>query len=293
MQEAAIRSDFRKLARLISAVENGEPGYQEWLQEHHAHHPAPVLGITGPPGAGKSSIVNLLIQAYLDDGDSVAVLAVDPTSPFNFGSLLGDRVRMASHYLNPKVYIRSLGARGSLGGLSAKTLEITDVVQTFSFNRIIVETVGVGQSEVEVAGLADTTVLVLVPEGGDDVQAIKSGIIEVADIFCVNKADREGSDTFISRLKLSLKGMGQEKPVISCSATEGWGIDRLKAAIGTHTTAPDRERKKAQLLAAKARQLLAERRIADFNTKRLVAEIEEQGTANFNVYQWVSEQVFY
>src|SRR5690606_12306870 len=147
------------------------------------------IGITGPPGAGKSTLVNAITGHLVNEGKKIAILAVDPTSPFNFGSLLGDRIRMAQQFNNPNVYIRSLATRGALGGISAKTIEIVDLMKSADFDLILVETVGVGQSEVEIAGLADKTVVVLVPESGDEIQHIKSGLMEVAQGFVVNKAD--------------------------------------------------------------------------------------------------------
>jgi len=159
-------SDPKSLARAISRVENNVSGYREWLATLVPHHNVTVTGITGPPGAGKSTLVSSLISHLLSIGRKVAILAVDPTSPFNKGALLGDRIRMAPYFTNPNVYIRSLATRGSLGGLSANAIEIIDVLKAANYDHIIIETVGVGQSEVEIAGIADTTVVVLVPEGG-------------------------------------------------------------------------------------------------------------------------------
>src|SRR5688572_12291594 len=192
------KGDVRSLARCISIVENEAEGYEELLRSLPVDHDIPVIGITGPPGAGKSTIVNALISELNKEGKKIGIVAIDPTSPFNYGSLLGDRIRMSEHFLNEHVFIRSLATRGSLGGLSAKTIEITDVMKAFPFDYIIVETVGVGQSEVEIVGLADTTIVVLVPEAGDEIQGIKSGIMEIADIFVVNKADRDGADQFVN-----------------------------------------------------------------------------------------------
>src|SRR3954451_14523739 len=196
-----VNGSYRSLARAISLVENKAAGHADILSQLPAFSGSAVIGITGPPGAGKSTIVDALIGEMVRAGKKVGVLCVDPSSPFNFGALLGDRIRMNKWYNHPNVYIRSLANRGSLGGLHPSIIEITDVMKAFGFDYIIVETVGVGQSEVEVAGLADTTVIVLVPEAGDEVQTMKAGLMEIGDIFVVNKADRPGADAFEKNLK--------------------------------------------------------------------------------------------
>ncbi len=193
----------KTLARCISCIENEVPGYEDLLQELPAST-TPVIGITGPPGAGKSTLVDALIGTLVAAGKSVAVLCVDPSSPFNLGALLGDRIRMSEWYNNPLVFIRSLATRGSLGGLHPKIIEISDLVKTAPFDYLIIETVGVGQSEVEIAGLADATVVVVVPEAGDEVQTMKAGLMEIADIFVVNKSDRPDADMFVKNLRLML-----------------------------------------------------------------------------------------
>ena len=204
-------TDFRSVARALTIVENNLNGAADLLKSLTFNTHTPVTGITGPPGAGKSTLVNAIINNLVQQGKKVAVLAIDPTSPFNFGSLLGDRIRMASHFNHPDVFIRSLATRGSLGGLSAKTIEMTDVLKASGFDHIIVETVGVGQSEVEIAGLADLTFVMLVPEAGDEIQNIKSGLMEIADAFIINKADREGADLFINNLKKILQQSKENK----------------------------------------------------------------------------------
>ena len=172
-----MQGDRKALARAITIVENDQDGYRELLLALPAGNKVPITGITGPPGAGKSTLINALLRQLTDAGKKVAVIAVDPTSPFNYGSLLGDRLRMSEHFTNPNVFIRSLATRGSLGGLSEKIIEIVDVMRVADFDMILVETVGVGQSEVEIAGLDDTTIVVVVPESGDEVQTLKSGIM--------------------------------------------------------------------------------------------------------------------
>jgi LAO/AO transport system kinase len=193
------------LARAVSIVENHRAGYDELMTRLHPHiGRAQRLGITGPPGAGKSTVTNLIVQSLRQEGHTVGVIAVDPTSPFTGGALLGDRVRMESVALDPGVYIRSMATRGSLGGLSARTAEVADVLDAFGFDRIIIETVGVGQTELDIARTADTTVVVLVPESGDSIQTLKAGVMEIADIFVVNKGDRPGADRLRNDIELML-----------------------------------------------------------------------------------------
>jgi LAO/AO transport system kinase len=225
------------------------------------------------------------------DGKRVGVIAIDPTSPFNYGSLLGDRVRMGEHATNEQVYIRSLATRGALGGLSAKSIEIVDVMKASNFDVIVVETVGVGQSEIEIVGLADITVLVLVPESGDEIQVLKSGIMEIADIFVVNKSDRPGAAGFAKNITqlLHQKKEGHQV-VITTIATEGKGVEQLKNKLldlGAWT-----QNKKQFLMAEKAFQLIQRKRMKDINKQVL---FEKVGTAmkdkQFNLYRFVEKLV--
>lgn len=193
------------LARAISLVENERPGFQAFL---HAVLETPGfakrVGFTGPPGAGKSSLVAALTRAYRDQSEEVGVVAIDPTSPYSGGALLGDRIRMNDLATDPGIFIRSMATRGSFGGLATTTKEVLDLMDAFGFHRVLVETVGVGQTELEITGAADTVVVILVPESGDAIQAMKAGLMEIADIFVVNKADRPGADRLVRDLRLAL-----------------------------------------------------------------------------------------
>ena len=222
------------IARGISLVENEAEGYLELLTAIEIRS-TPVVGITGPPGAGKSSLTDALIAEYISHEKKVAVLCVDPSSPFNLGAILGDRIRMSHWYNHPGVYIRSLATRGSLGGLSPKIMEVTDLLRSAPFDVIIIETVGVGQSEIEVAGLADVTIVTMVPEAGDEVQTMKAGIMEIADLFVVNKADRPGADKFVKNLAMMMEpgisGTRRQINILKTSALNREGITELYEAI--------------------------------------------------------------
>jgi LAO/AO transport system kinase len=239
--------DRLALARLITRVENRTPQVPAIMQAVHARSGrAYVLGMTGPPGAGKSTLVDRITTLLRKEGLSVGIIAVDPSSPFTGGAVLGDRIRMQTHTLDPDVFIRSMATRGSLGGLARATGDVIKLLDGFGFNWIIIETVGVGQTELDIIRQADTTVVALVPESGDSIQAMKAGLMEVADVFAVNKADRAGAHALMAELRFSVhlhytsRGSNQEVdwevPVLATEGANDVGIGELLEAIKRHRT---------------------------------------------------------
>lgn len=225
------------IARLISAVENDrDTNILEKIFPYtgNAYH----IGITGPPGAGKSTLVNAIAQKLLEKNKKIGIIAVDPTSPFSGGALLGDRIRMADLALNKNVFIRSMASRGSLGGLAQKTKDVALVLDASGMDYILIETIGVGQVELDIAQVCDTTIVVLVPESGDSIQAMKAGLLEIADVIVVNKGDREGCDRLITELKfvfdLREQKAGWYFPILKTIATKNKGIEELVSATGSH-----------------------------------------------------------
>lgn len=285
------QGNTKTLARCISYIENEVKGYEELLQQLPPSQ-TPIIGITGPPGAGKSTLVDALTGLLVKEGKSVAVICVDPSSPFNLGALLGDRIRMSEWYNNPKVFIRSLATRGSLGGLHPKIIEISDLMKVAGFDFIIVETVGVGQSEIEIAGLADITVVVVVPEAGDEVQTMKAGLMEIADVFVVNKSDRPDADLFVKNLRLMLApafhNHSMPVPVIKTIASQKKGIDELLETItDSFLTAKDNE-KRSWLLAEKAFHLIQQKKMTAIDKGLLKQQIEAEGK-DFNLYAFIKQ----
>lgn len=237
--EGLVERRTKALARLISWAENQDPRIDEVLRRLYPRTGgATRLGVTGPPGAGKSTLITELVRAYRNAGERVAVVAVDPSSPFTGGALLGDRVRMGDLSEDPDVFVRSMATRGSLGGLAAATADVLDLLDAAGFDRLVIETVGVGQVELDVALAADTVLVVLVPESGDGVQAMKAGLMEIGNVFVVNKSDRDGAGVLVRELEgiLALSGSpgGWRPPVVETSAVSGIGVEALLAAAAGH-----------------------------------------------------------
>jgi LAO/AO transport system kinase len=229
----------RALARAISTVENRGPESADLLKALFPHSgKARILGMTGAPGAGKSTLVDQLAKLYRREGKTLGIVAVDPTSPYTGGAILGDRIRMQDHHADPGIYIRSMATRGSLGGLARTTADVATVLDASGRDLILIETVGVGQDEVDIVRLADITVVILVPGMGDDVQTIKAGIMEIADIFVINKSDREGAERVEREVRamqsLAMRTDHWSPPIVKTVASEGKGIEELAAAIASY-----------------------------------------------------------
>ena len=292
--------DIRALARAISTVENHAPGWSDLLKAlfPHSGH-ARIIGLTGSPGAGKSTLVDQLARLYRaggsnagesEDKRTIGIIAVDPTSPYTGGAILGDRIRMQEHFADPGIYIRSMATRGSLGGLAHTTADVATVLDASGRDLVLIETVGVGQDEVDIVRLADVTIVILVPGMGDDVQTIKAGIMEIADIFVINKSDHEGADRVEREIRalqsLALRHDGWTPPIVKTVASEGTGIKELAAAIAEYETYLQTENhalKKSmenwqERLVTMLRDTMLEKartQFGDGNLARLAAEVAE------------------
>jgi LAO/AO transport system kinase len=255
--------DARALARAISLVENRSPGWSDLLKSLFPHTgKARVIGLTGPPGAGKSTLVDHMARHFRKDGHTVGIIAVDPTSPYTGGAILGDRIRMQEHFSDPGIYIRSMATRGSLGGLARTTADVTTVLDASGRDIILIETVGVGQDEVDIVRLADVTVVILVPGMGDDVQTIKAGIMEIADIFVINKSDRDGADRVEREIRtlqsLAMRHDNWTPPIVKTVASEGAGVKELDAAISDYESFLQKENRALQKSVEHWRERLVE-----------------------------------
>ena len=277
-------NDHRILSRVITRIENDDyVKGQRFIELYDQAQKAIRLGITGPPGAGKSTITNELIKRFLKNNQTIGVIAIDPSSPFSGGALLGDRVRM-NHYNNDKsVFIRSMGTHGSLGGLARKTQEAGDILAASGKDIIIFETVGVGQGEYDIAKAADLTILVLVPESGDEIQLMKAGLVEIADIFVINKSDREGADRLANTLSSMINAIGNDSkpdaPVFTTVASDGRGMDKLFDGVFDQLDKFDRcgllVQKKKERYRNRVKKLIQEQLLVEFWTEDRLRKLED------------------
>ena len=290
IQQGVEAGNFLALAKAISAIENNADQSTQFLESLRPSS-VPIIGITGPPGAGKSTLIAALIQNWVEAGKRIAVLSVDPSSPFHQGAILGDRIRMREWYLHPQVFIRSLASRGHLGGLNSTTIELTTLLQCAGFDIIILETVGVGQSEVEVAALADTTLVVLVPEAGDDIQMMKSGLMEVADIFVVNKSDRPDAGAFAAHIKqMLLENHAIDTSVVQTIASQKEGMDVLVKAFQDHQTKASHQSSKKRLMLSKTMQLIVAKKMQQLDYTAIEAALAKAMQASsFNIFEFAKQ----
>ena len=285
---------FLKLAKTISGIENKEVSAAKYLESIQPSK-VPIIGITGPPGAGKSTLISAMINVWVGEGKKIAVLTVDPSSPFHKGAILGDRIRMRDWYMHPNVFIRSFASRGHLGGLTSAMIELTTLLQSLNFDIIVLETVGVGQSEVEIADLADTTIVVLIPDAGDDVQMMKSGLMEIADLFVVNKSDRPDAQTFINHIHQMMMENGVSDTlvkVIPTIASQGVGMTNLIQAIDAHQLANTELGANKKLMLAKAIQLIVAHKMRQIDFKQMEQDLEVAcAKPNFNIFEFTQRFV--
>ncbi len=292
--ERILNGDARAISRAATAIENRRPEALALLQELFPRTGrATVIGITGPPGAGKSTLADQMARTARLEGRRVGIIAVDPTSPFSGGAILGDRIRMQAHWNDPGVFIRSMASRGSMGGLAAATTDVALLLDAAGYDLVLVETVGVGQDEVEVARLADVTVVVLMPGMGDDVQAIKAGIMEIADIFVINKADRPGAASLEreidAMLSLGTRPDGWKPPILRAIATEGQGIAEIFAAACRFRAMPARSNHRKMLWSARLREMLRERLLDRIRVEEIEAAAEQVAARERDPYSVVNE----
>jgi LAO/AO transport system kinase len=303
---AAVRSgDPRSLSRAISMVENRSSGCSDLLKALFPHTGnARIIGMTGPPGAGKSTLVDQLAKLYRKQNRTVGIIAVDPTSPYTGGAILGDRIRMQDHFADPGIYIRSMATRGSLGGLARTTADVTTVLDASGRDVILIETVGVGQDEIDIVRLADITVVILVPGMGDDVQTIKAGIMEIADIFVINKSDREGAERVEREIRalqtLATRQDGWTPPIIKTVASDGTGVQELAAALVSYEGFLQKENRalkksvenwQERLVEMLRVALLDKARAQIGNLKSLAAEVAEHKRDPYTVIEEISKNL--
>jgi LAO/AO transport system kinase len=304
--ESLRSGDARTLARAISAVENRAAGWSDLLKALFPHTGrARVIGLTGSPGAGKSTLVDQLAKLYRKQDRTVGIIAVDPTSPYTGGAILGDRIRMQDHFADAGIYIRSMATRGSLGGLARTTADVASVLDASGRDIVLIETVGVGQDEIEIVRLADITVVILVPGMGDDVQTIKAGIMEIADIFIINKSDREGAERVEREIRalqsLAIRHDGWTPPIVKTVASEGKGVQELAAAIGEYENYLQKENralKKSvenwqERLVEMLRDAMLEKaraELGDGNLSKLAAEVAEHKKDPYTLIEQIARK---
>jgi LAO/AO transport system kinase len=298
--------DTRALSRAISTVENRVPGSSNLLKALFPYTGnARVIGLTGAPGAGKSTLVDQLARFYRKENRTVGIIAVDPTSPYTGGAILGDRIRMQDHFADSGIYIRSMATRGSLGGLARTTADVATVLDASGRDVVLIETVGVGQGEVDIVRLADITVVILVPGMGDDVQTIKAGIMEIADIFVINKSDRDGAENVEKEIRalqsLAMRKDGWTPPIVKTVASDGTGVPEFAAAIAAYETYLQKENralKKSvenwqERLVEMLRDAMLEKaraQLGDGNVARLAAEVAEHKRDPYTVVEEIAEK---
>ncbi len=296
LAQRILSGDIRSLARACTAVENRAPSSIALLKELFPHTGrAAIFGITGPPGAGKSTLVDAMARLLRERGKRVAIVAVDPTSPFTGGAILGDRIRMTAHHADPGVFIRSMATRGCLGGLAPATVDIALLLDAAGFDYVLVETVGVGQDEVEIARLAAVTLVVLVPGMGDGVQAIKAGIMEIADVFVVNKSDQPGADRLEreirANLSLAMRPDAWMPPVIHTVASEGKGIDEALSAAERYLKYSPAQDRTVRLWTLRLREMLRQRLSERIPESQLAAAAEDVAAHRQDPYSIVDSWI--
>jgi LAO/AO transport system kinase len=298
--------DARAMARAISVVENRAEGWSDLLKvlfPHTGH--ALTIGLTGAPGAGKSTLVDQAARWYRRENRTVGIIAVDPTSPYTGGAILGDRIRMQEHFADPGIYIRSMATRGSLGGLARTTADVAMVLDASGRDVILIETVGVGQDEVDIVRLADVTVVILVPGMGDDVQSIKAGIMEIADVFVINKSDREGAENVEKEIRalqsLAMRADGWTPPIVKTVASQGSGVEELAGAIEQYEAYLKKENLALKRSVHNWQERLVEmlrdamlekarRQLGDGNLARFAAEVAEHRRDPYTLVEEIAAQ---